>query len=263
METMARFWVFIGILLLMAAWEMYRPKRALSLGRRGRWPVNLGLAALNITVMRLSMGAAAWLAAIWAAERQVGLFNLIPIPHWLSIALSLLLLDLAIYAQHVASHRWRWFWRLHQVHHTDLDFDTTTAVRFHPFEIMLSMLYKVALVSLLGADPLAVIAFEMILNGCALFNHGNVALPPIFERRLRYWLVTPDMHRIHHSALQAETDSNYGFSLSCWDRLFKTYRPESKQAQAEMAIGLTGFRNASELGFVKLLVLPFEHPRER
>lgn len=263
MEAMVRFWVFIGILLLMAAWEMYRPKRPLSLGRRVRWPVNLGLAALNIAVMRLSVGAAAWLAAIRAAEQQFGLFNWLSTPHWLAITLSLLLLDLAIYAQHVASHRWRWFWRLHQVHHTDLDFDTTTAVRFHPFEIMLSMLYKVALVLLLGVDPLAVIAFEIILNGCALFNHGNVTLPPIFERRLRYWLVTPDMHRIHHSARQAETDSNYGFSLSCWDRLFKTYCAESRQPQSEMTIGLNGFRDASELGFVKLLALPFEHPRER
>jgi sterol desaturase/sphingolipid hydroxylase (fatty acid hydroxylase superfamily) len=263
MEAMARLVVFIGLLLMMAAWEMYRPKRPLSQGRRGRWPVNLGLAALNVVVMRLGIGAAAWLAAIWAAERQVGLFNQLPIPYWLAIALSLLLLDLAIYAQHVAAHRWLWFWRLHQVHHTDVDFDTTTAVRFHPFEIMLSMLYKMALVLPLGADPLAVIAFEMILNGCALFNHGNVALPPIFERRLRYWLVTPDMHRIHHSALQAETDSNYGFSLSCWDKLFKTYRDESKLPQTDMTLGLNGFRDASELGFIKLLALPFKRLRER
>ncbi len=263
MEALLRFWVFIGILLLMAAWEMYRPNRPLSLGRRDRWPVNLGLAALNIAVMRLSIGAAALLAAIRAAEQQFGFFHWLSAPHWLAITLSLLLLDLAIYAQHVASHRWHWFWRLHQVHHTDLDFDATTAVRFHPFEILLSMLYKVALVLLLGTDPLAVIAFEMILNGCALFNHGNVALPPIFERRLRYWLVTPDMHRIHHSAQQAETDSNYGFSLSCWDRLFKTYCAESRQPQSEMTIGLNGFHDASELGFVKLLALPFERLRER
>lgn len=263
MEAMVRLGVFIGLLLAMAAWEMYRPKRPLSLARRGRWPVNLGLAALNVIAMRLSIGAVAWLAAIWAADQQFGFFHWLPAPHWLAITLSLLLLDLAIYAQHVASHRWRWFWRLHQVHHTDLDFDTTTAVRFHPFEIMLSMLYKVALVLLLGADPAAVIAFEMILNGCALFNHGNVSLPPVFERRLRYWLVTPDMHRIHHSARQSETDSNYGFSLSCWDRLFKTYCAESRQPPTEMTIGLNGFRDASELSFIQLLALPFKPLRER
>ncbi len=263
MEAMLRFGVFIGLLLLMAIWEIYRPKRRLSLVRRQRWPINLGLAALNVAVMRVSIGAAAWLTAIWAAEQKIGLFNWLPAPHWLSITLSLLLLDLAIYAQHIAAHRWRWFWRFHQVHHTDLDFDTTTAIRFHPFEIMLSMLYKVALVLLLGAEPLTVVAFEIILNGCALFNHGNVALPPTFERRLRHLLVTPDMHRIHHSAKQIETDSNYGFSLSCWDRLFKTYCPESQQPQAEMRIGLKKFRDESELGFIKLLALPFKPLRRR
>lgn len=263
MEAIVRFGMFIGLLLLMAAWEMYRPKRKLSLSRRRRWPVNLGLAALNVAVMRFSIGAAAWLAAIWAAEQQIGLFNLLPVPHWLMVALSLLLLDLAIYAQHIAAHRWRWFWRLHQVHHTDLDFDTTTAVRFHPLEIMLSMLYKAVLAVLLGVDPAAVIAFEVILNGCALFNHGNVNLPPVFERRLRLLLVTPDMHRIHHSARQPETDSNYGFSLSCWDRLFETYCAESQLPQADMTIGLNGFRDAAELGFIEMLVLPFRRLRGR
>lgn len=263
MEAIVRFGVFLGIFLLMAAWELYRPKRRLSLERRRRWPVNLGLAALNVGVMRVSIGAAAWMAALWAAQQQIGLFNVLPVPHEFSIALSLLLLDLAIYAQHVAAHRWRWFWRLHQVHHTDLDFDTTTAVRFHPLEIMLSMLYKVVLVLVLGAEPAAVMAFEVILNGCALFNHGNVGLPPAVERWLRYWLVTPDMHRIHHSALKTETDSNFGFSLSCWDRLFKTYCADSQQPQTVMTIGLSGFRDEQELSLSKLLLLPFQHLRRR
>jgi len=213
--------------------------------------------------MRVSIGAAAWAAATWATDHQIGLFNLVTRPDWVSILLSLLVLDLAIYAQHIAAHRWRWFWRLHQVHHTDLDFDTTTAIRFHPLEIMLSMLFKVVLVVLLGAAPATVIAFEMILNGCALFNHGNVYLPQDLERRLRYLLVTPDMHRIHHSTYQAETDSNYGFSLSCWDRLFKTYCANSRAPQTEMPIGLHGFRDASELGFLHMLTLPFENLRAR
>ncbi|AMK76370.1 MULTISPECIES: sterol desaturase family protein [Methylomonas] len=263
MEAMVRLGVFLGIFLVMAAWELWRPKRQLSLGRRRRWPVNLGLAVLNVGVMRSSIGAAAWLAATWAAEQQIGLFNLVPVPHWLSVALSLLLLDLAIYAQHLAAHRWRWFWCLHQVHHSDMDFDATTAVRFHPLEIMLSMLYKVVLVVLLGADPVAVIAFEVILNGCALFNHGNVGLPPVVERWLRYALVTPDMHRIHHSAFQPETDSNYGFSLSCWDRLFKTYCGQARETQTEMTIGLYAFRDSAELGFFGLLALPFRRLRAR
>lgn len=263
MEALLRFGVFFGIFALMAVWEYFRPKRRLSSARRQRWPVNLGLAAVNVLLMRVSMGAAAWLAAGWAAERNIGLFHAVPAPIWLSFAGSLLLLDLAIYAQHVAAHRWRWFWRLHQVHHSDTDFDTTTAVRFHPLEIMLSMAYKVLLVVALGAEPSAVIAFEIILNGCALFNHGNVGLPPTYEQSLRYLLVTPDMHRIHHSALQTETDSNYGFSLSCWDRLFDTYCPQSRQPQTAMRIGLNGFRDTNELGFLHLLAMPFRPLRKR
>ncbi|MCQ8106027.1 sterol desaturase family protein [Methylomonas sp. SURF-2] len=263
MEALLRFGVFFGIFLLMAAWEAFRPKRVLSSGRRQRWPVNLGLAAANVLLMRLSIGAAAWLAANWAVEHRFGLFNSLSPPVWLNMLLSLLLLDLAIYAQHVAAHRWQWFWRLHQVHHSDIDFDTTTALRFHPLEILLSMLYKVALVLALGASPMAVIVFEIILNGCALFNHGNVGLPPRAEAVLRYILITPDLHRIHHSCLPAETDTNYGFSLSCWDRLFKTYCPRARQAQTEMSIGLNGFRRTDELGFLQLLLMPFRPLRGR
>ena len=263
MEATVRFGVFLAILLLMVVWEFVRPRRPLNNGRGRRWPINLGLAALNVALMRTSIGAAAWLAAIWAADQRIGLFNLLPVPYWLALALTLLLLDLAIYAQHIAAHHWRWVWRLHQVHHTDLDFDTTTAVRFHPLEIMLSMLYKAVLVLLLGADPAAVIAFEVILNACALFNHGNVGLPPLVERYLRYVLVTPDMHRIHHSARQAETDSNYGFSLSCWDRLFRTYCHSPTLPQTEINIGLDAFRRADELDFIQLLAMPFRPPRKR
>lgn len=263
MEAMVRFGAFVAIFLAMVAWEALTPARRLSQARLHRWSVNLGLAALNVALMRVSLGAAAWLAAGWAGEHRVGLFNLLALPGWLELAPSLLLLDLAIYAQHVAAHRWRWFWRLHQVHHTDIDFDASTAVRFHPLEILLSMLYKVALVIVLGIAPAWVIAFETILNGCALFNHGNVSLPAPLERYLRFVLITPDLHRIHHSAYRPETDSNYGFSLCWWDRLFKTYCPRTRQAQAEMHIGLDGFRDPCELGFVKLLALPFRTARDR
>ena len=263
MEALLRLGAFMAILLLMVGWEFFRPMRQARQSRRQRWPVNLGLAAFNMLVMRFSIGSAAWLAAQWAAEQHLGLFNRLPIPVELNIAGSLLLLDLAIYAQHVAAHRWLWFWRLHQVHHSDLDFDTTTAVRFHPLEIMLSMLYKVTVVILVGPTPDTVIAFEIILNGCALFNHGNVSLTPRVERVLRNVLITPDLHRIHHSARQEETDSNYGFSLSCWDRLFKTYRPHPRQAQTRMTIGLNGFRTPAELGFFKLLAMPFRAMRNR
>lgn len=263
MEVFVRLSVFFGLLFCMLTWETWRPKRRLQLQRQKRWTVNFGLALFNLAVMRISVGAAAWQVSIWAAEQSIGLFNVLQLPSWLAIAGSLLLLDLAIYAQHVAAHRWRWFWRLHQVHHTDIDFDTTTAVRFHPLEILLSMAYKVVLVLVLGAQPIAVILFEVILNGCALFNHGNVSLPVAIEKRLRYLLVTPDMHRIHHSALPVETDSNYGFSLSCWDRVFKTYTAQAQLPQIEMKIGLNGFRDANELGFFSMLALPFKHLRLR
>jgi Sterol desaturase len=263
METILRLGVFLAILVCMMSWEGLRPLRMLTQQRLKRWSINLGLAAFNVVVLRVSIGAAAWLAAQWASEHQVGLFNQLSAPTWLSVLLSLLLLDLAIYAQHVAAHRWHWFWRLHQVHHSDIDFDTTTALRFHPFEIMLSMGYKVILVVLIGAPAAAVVAFEIILNGCALFNHGNVSLPASIEQNLRLFLVTPDMHRIHHSALPAETDSNYGFSLSCWDRLFGTYCQNPQQAQQQMTIGLNSFRRADELGFVQLLALPFKPLRQR
>ena len=263
MEALLRFGVFMAVLAAMALWESLQPARQTSQTRRQRWTINLGLAALNVAILRLSIGAAAWLAAQWALEQQWGLFNAVKVADGLALAGSLLWLDLAIYAQHVAAHRWQWFWRLHQVHHSDLDFDTTTAVRFHPLEILLSMLYKVLWVLALGAPPVAVIAFEIILSTCALFNHGNVSLPPLVERMLRYLLVTPDMHRIHHSARPQETDSNYGFSLSCWDRLFKTYCAAPQEPQTTMPIGLRGFQNPRELGLLALLRMPFQPLRRR
>ena len=261
MELLLRASAFAGILLIMLTWERLRPIRSLQLLRRQRWPVNLGLAFLSGGLMRISIGAAAWQAAQWAMAEQIGLFNQLSLPQAVSWPISLLLLDFAIYLQHVAAHRWRWLWRLHQVHHTDIDFDTTTAVRFHPLEIMLSMLYKVLLVILLGVDSAVVIIFESLLNGCALFNHGNVSLPASLEKCIRFWLVTPDMHRIHHSARQSETDSNYGFSLSCWDRWFRTYTAHAQLPQTDMVIGLQGFRNQTELGLLSLLMLPFRRLR--
>lgn len=263
MEALLRLGVSLAILLLMVSWEFFTPLRAAQQTRRKRWPVNLGLAGFNMLLMRFSLGSAAWLAAQWAVEQKAGLFNSWPMPVAISIPASLLLLDLAIYAQHIAAHRWSWFWRLHQVHHSDLDFDTTTAVRFHPLEIMASMFYKVVVVILLGVAPDTVMAFEIILNGCALFNHGNVSLSPRLESVLRYVLITPDLHRIHHSASLEEMDSNYGFSLSCWDRIFRTYRPKARQPQATLTLGLRGLENPAELGFGKLLVLPFGAEKNR
>lgn len=263
METIIRLSAALGIFCIMIVWEYVSPRRIQHLSRKQRWPVNLGLAAFNIAIMRLSIGGIAYLSAVTASNQGYGLLNWLAAPEWLSVIVTLLFLDFAIYCQHIVSHKWPLLWRLHQVHHTDLEFDATTAVRFHPLEIMVSMLYKVLCVVLIGANPWAVIAFEIILNGAATFNHSNIDIPPAIDKKLRRLIITPDMHRIHHSTVPAETDSNYGFSISCWDRLCRTYVAEPKQPQTTMAIGLSPFREPHELGFMRLLLLPFKALRKR
>jgi sterol desaturase/sphingolipid hydroxylase (fatty acid hydroxylase superfamily) len=195
--------------------------------------------------------------AVAVQQREWGLFNLVKVPEVLAITLCLLLLDLTIYVQHIVFHRVSWLWRLHRVHHSDLDFDVTTAVRFHPVEIILSMLIKMALVILLGAPPLAVLIFEIVLNLTALFNHGNIFIPVKLDRVLRWGLVTPDMHRVHHSAEPAETNSNFGFNLPWWDYLFRTYCPQPEKGHEEMTVGLDDFRREDKLLLPGLLLLPF------
>jgi sterol desaturase/sphingolipid hydroxylase (fatty acid hydroxylase superfamily) len=200
----------------------------------------------------------AFLAAVSAQEMNWGLLNLIDLPYWLSMLLGLVLLDLAIYGQHVVSHHWKWLWSLHKIHHTDLDFDVTTAVRFHPFEILISMVYKVLLIYIIGLEPMVIIVFEVILSGSALFNHSNVYIPVKVDKWLRKLIVTPDMHRIHHSAIQKETDSNYGFALSIWDRLFGNYTDEPKYGQTGMMVGLTQYRYSHDVSIKQLLLMPFK-----
>ena len=263
METIIRLSASLGIFSIMICWEYFSPRRIQHISRKQRWPVNLGLAVFNMLVMRFTVGGIAYLSAVDAFDNSWGLLNILAVPEWLSILVTLLFLDFAIYCQHIVSHKWSPLWHLHQVHHTDLEFDATTAVRFHPLEIMISMFYKVLCIYLLGANPWAVIAFEIILNGAATFNHSNINIPPALDKKLRWLLITPDMHRIHHSTLRTETDSNYGFSISCWDRLCKTYIAEPKQPQTTMAIGLEPFRLQNELGFMQLLLLPFKALRQR
>ena len=263
MESIIRLVASLGIFLVMICWEYFNPRREQHVSRNQRWPVNLGLALFNMIFMRLTTGGIAYLSAVDAAENSWGILNWLVAPEWLSIIVTLLFLDFAIYCQHIVSHKWSVLWQLHQVHHTDLEFDATTAVRFHPLEIMISMLYKVLCIYLIGANPWAVIAFEIILNGAATFNHSNIDIPPAIDNKLRWLIITPDMHRIHHSTLPAETDSNYGFSISCWDRLCKTYIAEPRQSQTTMTIGLAPFRQQTELGFVQLLLLPFRKLRGR
>ena len=263
MEAFLRLGIFVGTFALVAVAENYRPRRAISLTRTQRWPINLGLVALNTLLLRLLAGGALLQTAHYAQQHHYGLLNGLALPAAVKILLTLLALDFAIYLQHIASHKLPILWRLHKVHHTDLAFDVSTAVRFHPLEILLSLGYKLVLVVSLGADPWATVAFEIILNSSALFNHGNVFIPEHIDRWLRWLIITPDVHRIHHSALRIETDSNYGFSVSWWDRLCGTYRAEAQGGQDGITIGLSDYREPSALRLVDLLGLPFRPARGR
>ena len=265
-EPIVRLACFIGVFLVMAGLEALIPKRTLAAGRRDRWATNLTIVALGSLAVRalawLSSLIAVPLVAVLAAEAAQsqgwGLLNAWSSgADWPKIAITLLALDLAIYLQHVASHKVPMLWRLHRMHHADVDFDVTTAIRFHPIEIALSMLYKVACVLALGAPAMAVVSFEVLLNACAMFNHANVDLPAPLERALRLILVTPDMHRVHHSVIRAEHDSNYGFNLSVWDRLFATYTAKPRDGQRGMAIGLSEFPGPAPSRLGWCLALPF------
>ncbi|HEY5790469.1 MAG TPA: sterol desaturase family protein [Gammaproteobacteria bacterium] len=256
-EAWVRLLAFAAIFAAMAAWEWQRPRRDREQPRRSRWPVNLGLLLIDGLLLRLLLPTAAVGIALLGEARGWGLLNNLALPGWLAVLLAVLLLDLAIYLQHVLFHAVPGLWRLHRVHHTDMEFDLTTALRFHPVEIVLSMLIKMGLVAALGAPALAVLLFEILLNGAAMFNHGNVYLPWEWDRRLRRVIVTPDMHRVHHSVRPVETNSNYGFNLSVWDRLFGTYRDQPRDGHTGMTIGLNEYREPAALDLPGLLLQPF------
>ena len=255
-DTAIRLTAFALMLAGMTAWEFVAPRRRLSVPLMGRWIANIGLVILGALVIRLAVPLAAVGVATTAAARGFGLFNVVDLPAWLAFAAALVLLDLAIWAQHVAMHKVPLLWRLHRVHHSDVDFDSTSGVRFHPIEIAVSMVYKMAVVAAIGAPAAAVVVFEIGLSSGALFNHGNVRLPLAADRVLRTVIVTPDMHRIHHSVRRPETDSNYGFNLSVWDRLFGTYRDQPIDGHEGMAIGLEAFRSARDRHLGRLLLQP-------
>lgn len=219
---------------------------------------NAALVMIDTALLRVLFPVAAVGAAIWAQAKGWGIFNQVSLPLWFEIISAMILLDLLIYAQHVAFHRIPFFWAMHKVHHADRDIDVTTGIRFHPFEIMASMAYKMMCVVLLGPAAIAVILFEIILNGCALFNHANLRLPIIVDKTLRLLIVTPDMHRIHHSIIEAETNSNYGFSLSLWDRIFKTYRRAPEGGHDAMTIGLADMQDSSPNLLTASLLFPFK-----
>ena len=257
-EPLIRSVFFFGILGIMALWERLSPSRRLSVSRPLRWGSNLGLVVLNTVLLRAVFPLAAVGFAAIAVEQGWGLFNVVALPGWLAILLSVMALDLVIYWQHVMFHALPTLWRLHKVHHADRDFDVTTGLRFHPVEIFLSMGIKIAAIALLGAPPVAVLIFEVLLNATAMFNHGNVSLPRSVDRLLRWVVVTPDMHRIHHSVIVQETNSNYGFNLPWWDYLFGTYRARPAKGNQGMTIGLTEYQNTLRVAQLPwVLLLPF------
>jgi sterol desaturase/sphingolipid hydroxylase (fatty acid hydroxylase superfamily) len=255
-ETTMRLAAFTGGFALMALSEVLGSRRRLSLERRRRWPGNLGILIVDALVVRLLLPSAAVGAAVIAADQGLGLFTLTRGPLWLAGILGFVVLDLTIYLQHVVFHRVPLLWRIHRMHHADLDIDVTTGLRFHPCEILLSLLIKIATIVLIGIPPLAVLIFEVVLNASSMFNHANVAMPVWLDRMVRLLVVTPDMHRVHHSVVRAETDSNFGFNLPWWDRLFGTYRAEPQAGHIGMTIGLPNFRDPRELGLARMLVQP-------
>ncbi len=242
---------------LLALWELAVPCRVLGFGRKPRWPHNFSILIVDALAVRLLIPTAAVGMAVIAAERGWGLLNVLALPGWLAGLAGFLVLDLAIYGQHVVFHRVPWLWRLHRMHHADLDIDVSTGVRFHPLEILISMLIKIAIVLAFGVPALAVLIFEIVLNATSMFNHANVAMPLSLDRIARLVVVTPDMHRVHHSILREETDSNFGFNLPWWDRLFGSYRAQPVAGHRSMTIGIPLFRDPAELRIDRLLTQPF------
>ena len=255
-ETAVRLGFFLGIFALIALWELARPRRRLTQPRWLRWYANLGVAGLNAALVWFLVPLAPVALAVIAAERGWGLLNLVELPFWLEIALAVVVLDSAIYLQHVLFHAVPALWRLHRMHHADLDFDVTTGSRFHPAEILLSLAIKLAVVVLLGPPAAAMLLFEVLLNATSMFNHGNLRLPARLDRVLRWAVVTPDMHRVHHSDNSAEANSNFGFNLPWWDRLFGTYRAQPRLGHERMTIGLEDFREQEDLHLHRMLAQP-------
>ncbi len=233
----------------------------LSAGRHPRWTGNLGILAIDIVAVRLLVPTTVVAVALVAAENGWGLFPLLGLPYWAAAVAGVVALDLVIYVQHVVFHHVPWLWRLHRMHHADVDIDVTTGVRFHPFEILLSLGIKIAAVLALGVPALAVLIFEVLLNATSMFNHANVALPRRLDRLARWIVVTPQMHQVHHSAVRAETDSNFGFNLPWWDRLFGTYRAEPSAGEEGVTIGLPDFRDEKERRITRLLTQPFRNDK--
>ena len=265
-EAVIRLSFFVSIFTIMALWELLAPRRRLKYSKAVRWYSNIGITLLNTIILRyvfpLVVAGLATGMAIIAYDLGWGLFNYLDWPFGLEFVLSILLLDVAIYIQHIVFHRVPLFWRFHRMHHTDTDLDVTSGARFHPIEMIFSMGIKLGLVILIGPQAVAVIIFEVLLNVCAMFNHANVRLPEKVDKLIRMLLVTPDMHRVHHSTVKSETDSNFGFSLSLWDKVFSTYCAQPEKGHDGMSIGLDIYRAPENLHLHRLLVQPFKKEPE-
>jgi len=256
-ELLIRLAAFAGIFAVMAAWEILAPRRDQKLGRRTRWSGNIGIVILDAVLVRLVFPITAVGLALVAEARGWGLFYVLDLPTWVSVPLAVMALDLAVYLQHVLFHAVPTLWRLHRMHHADLELDVTTGTRFHPIEIILSMGIKLGAVAAMGVPAVAVLAFEVLLNATSIFNHSNVRIPAWVDRGLRWIVVTPDMHRVHHSILAPETNSNFGFNLPWWDRLFGTYRDQPSAGHLGMTIGIEQFREPAEQRLGCMLTQPF------
>ena len=249
--------IFIGILIIMAILEYFLPRRNVDAKRKLRWTNNIGIVILDSVIVRVLLPTTTIAVAIYAENLNYGIFNLISVPYFLSLILSILLLDALIYGQHVVFHKAHWLWRFHRMHHSDTHIDVTTGIRFHPVEIVMSLLIKFAAIVTFGIPALAVLTFEIVLNATAMITHSNLKLPVRLDKLLRWLFVTPDMHRIHHSVHRFETDSNYGFNLSVWDRLFGTYIEQPRDTHEKMLIGINQFRDQREQFVDRLLTQPF------
>jgi sterol desaturase/sphingolipid hydroxylase (fatty acid hydroxylase superfamily) len=256
-DAVIRVTVFFSVLTVMALWEFLAPRRGLTTGKARRWVANISIVVLDAVTVRLLFAAGAVGGAVVAADRGWGLLNQVDWPMWVEVLVAVVVLDFVLYLQHVMFHAVPLFWRFHMMHHADLDCDVTTGLRFHPIEVALSMVIKLAIVAVLGPSPLAVVIFEVLLNASSMFNHSNVRMSPTVDRILRWLVVTPDMHRIHHSVMPSETNTNFGFNLPWWDRLLGTYRVQPEAGQEKMSVGLEHYRDPWRLSLVRLLVLPF------
>ncbi len=259
-EPVIRLGSFAGIFGLMAIWEILAARRELTTGKGRRWLGNLSLVLVDTLIVRLLFPTAAVGTALIVADLGWGVLNVVSVPYWAALLISVAVLDLAIYLQHVMFHALPALWRLHMVHHADLDLDVTSGSRFHPIEILISMLYKLAVISVLGPPVLGVLIFEVVLNALAMFNHANVRMPLVLDRVLRWIIVTPDMHRVHHSVDSREHNRNFGFNLSWWDRVLGTYRDQPAKGHQGMIIGLNKFREITWQTIPRLLVMPFKQP---